>query len=89
MPNEQINEQKEERTDEAVSGLECLWREKKPVQFDEYLSSTYYVPGTAPAAKGHRKEQDRRAILWPSGKRPTLTEGAGDLAPRGRDTKNT
>lgn len=31
-------------------------------------------------AKGHRNEQDRTAILWPSRKHQTPTEGAGGLA---------
>lgn len=56
------DERREGGARELAPGLQRLRSGKRPTQFDQYSRSTYSVPGTGPAAKGHRDEQDRAVI---------------------------
>lgn len=55
LPNEWTNEQEKGWMDEAISGLECLWRKKMPMKFDKDLFSTYSEPGARGTQKWTRQ----------------------------------
>lgn len=52
-----------------------------PNEFNKSLRSTWPVPGTGPAAKGHRHGHDRSVMSWSSlhPKLLMLTEDSGVL----------
>lgn len=86
LPNEWTNEQEKGWMDEAISGLECLWREKMPMKFDKDLSSTYSEPGARGTQKWTRQVCGFLAIMQPQ--LQMFTEGRRVWTPPRHNNEN-